>query len=73
MCFLLLWGESLCKFLIGILIEAWWMKHWMDHMLGVGHNKDRDGLGLLQQQLHHAQMEAWLLEIILNQSKSSRH
>ena len=29
------------------LIEAWWMEHWMDHMLGVGHNKDQDGLGLL--------------------------
>ena len=49
------------------LIEAWWMEHWMDHMLGVGHNKDRDGLGLLQQQLHRAQMEAWLLEITLYQ------
>ena len=56
------------------LIEAWWMEHWMeDHMLGVGHDKDQDGLGLLQQQLHHAQMEARLLEITLNQSKSSRH
>ena len=44
-----------------------------DHMLGVGYDKDRDGLGLLQQQLHRAQMEAWLLEIALNQSKSSRH
>ena len=54
--------------------KAQWMEHWMeDHMLGVGHNKDWDGLGLLQQQLHHAQMEAWLLEIALNQSKSSRH
>ena len=56
------------------LIEARWTEHWMeDHMLGVGHDKDRDGLGLLQQQLHHAQMEARLLEIALNQSKSSRH
>ena len=41
------------------LIEAQWMEHRMeDHMLGVGYDKDRDGLGLLQQQLHHAQMEA---------------
>ena len=56
------------------LIEAQWMEHWMeDHMLGVGHDKDWDGLGLLQQQLHHAQMEARLLEITLNQLKSSRH
>ena len=56
------------------LIEARWMEHWMeDHMLGVGYDKDQDGLGLLQQQLHCAQMEAWLLEIALNQSKSSRH
>ena len=44
-----------------------------DYMLGVGHDKDRDGLGLLQQQLHCAQMEAQLLEIALNQSKSSGH
>ena len=56
------------------LIEARWTEHWMeDHMLGVGHNKDWDGLGLLQQQLHCAQMEARLLEIALNQWKSSRH
>ena len=56
------------------LIEAQWMEHWMeDYMLGVGHDKDRDGLGLLQQQLHCAQMEAQLLEIALNQSKSSGH
>ena len=56
------------------LIEAQWMEHWMeDQVLGVGHDKDRDGLGLLQQQLHCAQMEAQLLEIALNQSKSSRH
>ena len=56
------------------LIEAQWTEHWMeDHMLGVGHDKDQDGLGLLQQQLHHTQMEARLLEIALNQLKSSRH
>ena len=54
------------------LVEARWAEHWMeDRMLGAGRDKDHsDGLGLLQQQLHRAQLEASLLEMALNRSKS---
>ena len=56
------------------LVEAQWTEHWMeDHMLWAGQDRDQDGTGLLQQQLYHAQLEAWLLEMALKQLKSSKH
>lgn len=53
------------------LIEARWAEHMMeDRLLGVGRDKDRDGLGLLHQQLHRAQLEAKLLEMALSSTGS---